>query len=61
MPVVCWRGPRPEPVLQKEVPPKRTKEKNAAMREARLEGQGLESLAVALQKDSEKRRLRGRR
>ena len=41
-----YKGPRPAP---KEQPLRQTKEEKAAMRAARLEGQGRESLAVALQ------------
>jgi hypothetical protein len=44
---IGWTGPRPE--LPKEKTQRQTKEENAAMRAARLDGQSLESLAVALQ------------
>ena len=44
---IGWTGPRPEATTEKTQ--RQTKEENAAMRAARLEGQSLESLAVALQ------------
>ena len=44
---IGWKGPRPEATTEKTQ--RQTKEENAAMRAARLEGQSLESLAVALQ------------
>jgi hypothetical protein len=44
---IGYKGPRPE--APKEQPARQTKEENAAMRAARLEGQSLKSLAVALQ------------
>ncbi len=42
-----YTGPRPE--APKEKTQRQTKEEKAAMRAARLEGQSLEALAVALQ------------
>ena len=42
-----YKGPRP--AAPKEQPVRQTKEEKAAMRAARREGQGRESLAVALQ------------
>ena len=44
---IGWTGPRPADTTEKTQ--RQTKEENAAMRAARLEGQSLESLAVALQ------------
>ena len=44
---IGWTGPRPEATTEKTQ--RQTKEENAAMRAARLQGQSLESLAVALQ------------
>jgi len=44
---IGWTGPRPEATTEKTQ--RQTKEENQAMRAARLEGQSLESLAVALQ------------
>jgi hypothetical protein len=44
---IGWTGPRPEATTEETKRP--TKEEKAAMRAARLEGQSLESLAVALQ------------
>ena len=44
---IGWTGPRPEATTEKTQ--RQTKEENAAMRAARLEGQSLEPLAVALQ------------
>ena len=45
---IGYTGPRPE-APKEEQPQRRTKEENAAMRAARLEGTLLESLAVAMQ------------
>ena len=44
---IGWTGPRPEATTEKTQ--RQTKEENQAMRAARLDGQSLESLAVALQ------------
>ena len=44
---IGWKGPRPEATTEKTQ--RQSKEENLAMRAARLEGQSLESLAVALQ------------
>ena len=44
---IHYKGPRPE--APKEQPQRQSKEETAAMRAARREGQGRESLAVALQ------------
>jgi hypothetical protein len=44
---IGWTGPRPEAATEKTQ--RQTKEENAAMRAARLEGQSLEPPAVALQ------------
>ena len=44
---IHYKGPRPE--APKEHPQRQSKEEKAAMRAARREGQGRESLAVALQ------------
>ena len=44
---IGWKGPRPAATTEKTQ--RQTKEENQAMRAARLDGQSLESLAVALQ------------
>ncbi len=44
---IGWKGPRPEATTEKTK--RQSKEEKAAMRAERLEGQRLDSLAVALQ------------